>query len=78
MTYPVINTTKTGANIKRFRIESKLSISEVQECFGFRTPQAVYKWERGLSIPSIDNLVLLSRMFQTTIDEILVIEESEC
>jgi len=25
--------------------------------FGFETPQAVYKWQKGIALPTVDNLV---------------------
>lgn len=33
---------------------------------------AVYKWQRGQSVPSIDNLVILSQLFDCTIDDLIV------
>ena len=40
--------------------------------FGFEGPQAIYKWQWGQCLPSIDNLFALSKLFNTSIDEILV------
>ena len=54
--------------------EHNLSVKDVQEVFGFEYPQAVYKWIRGESLPSIDNLVVLALLFKTTIDKIVIIE----
>lgn len=71
---PVINMVKTGENIIRLRKQSGLSVKELQEIFGFTTPQAIYKWQQGLSIPSIDNLIMLAEIFQVSIEEIIVIE----
>lgn len=39
---------------------------------GFAGPQAVYKWEWGKSLPTVDNLYALSRLFGVTIENILV------
>ena len=33
--------------------------------------QAVYKWETGQSMPDIDNLILLSKKFNVTVDYLL-------
>ena len=41
---------------------------------GFETPQAVYKWLSGKSLPSLDNFVILSRLLNTSIEDILVID----
>ena len=63
---------KTGRNIARLRKINDLTIKDIQDAMGFNTPQAIYKWMRGEAIPSIDNLVVLSELFDTAIDEILV------
>lgn len=38
---------------------------------GFESEQAVYKWQRGDSLPTVDNLYALSRLFGTSVDDIL-------
>ena len=63
---------KTGRNIARLRKINDLTIKDNQDAMGFNTPQAIYKWMRGEAIPSVDNLVILSELFDTAIDEILV------
>lgn len=35
------------------------------------TRQAVYKWENDKSYPDIDNLILLSEMYNVTLDELV-------
>ena len=71
---PHINLRKTGENIARLRKKASLSVKDLQKIFGFGTPQAIYKWEQGAAVPAIDNLVFLSVIFGTSIDEILIIE----
>ena len=39
---------------------------------GFATPQAIYKWQHGESLPTVDNLVALSAIFSVPIDAILI------
>lgn len=63
---------KTGRNIARLRKINDLTIKDIQGAMGFNTPQAIYKWIRGEAVPSVDNLVVLSELFDTAIDEILV------
>ena len=72
-TLPVINMTATGANIARLRTQRQLSVRELQDIFGFATPQAIYKWQRGAVLPTVDNLVILSRVLGVPVDEILVV-----
>ena len=72
--YPSIDPEATGRNIVQLRIAAGLSVKDLQDIFGFGTPQAIYKWQRGAALPSVDNLVLLSAVFGVPIDEILVLE----
>ena len=67
-----IDMIETGNNIARLRKMKNLSVKDVQTAMGFNTPQAIFKWQRGEAMPSIDNLVVLSELFDTPIDEILI------
>ncbi len=70
--YPVIDMKKTGANIRRLRLINHLTVNYISEALGFTTGIAVYKWQRGLSLPSVDNLLALSKMFKVSMNEILI------
>ena len=72
-----IDMVATGKNITRLRKESGLSVSDLAEIFGFTTPQAVYKWQHGTAIPTIDNLVVLAAVFGVTMDEIVVTSQDD-
>lgn len=52
---PTINMVKTGQNILHLREQAGLPVKELQEIFGFATPQAIYKWQRGTAMPTVDN-----------------------
>ncbi len=70
--YHVINMTATGQNIQRLRKNAGLTVGNLQQIFGFSTPQAIYKWQRGTALPTLDNMVILSVLFNTNINNILV------
>jgi transcriptional regulator with XRE-family HTH domain len=70
---PTINMTATGANIKNLIKAKGLKIVDIQNGCGFNTPQAVFKWLRGDTMPSIDNMVILAHMLDVTIDQIIVL-----
>ena len=72
--YPVIDLKMTGKNIKRLREEHNISVVELQVFLGLESPQAVYQWQRGISLPSVDNLCALSHAFGVTMNDILVVE----
>ena len=69
--YPIIDLQATGRQIKKLRIQKHISVADVCKYMGFENPQAVNKWQRGESLPSVDNLYALSRLLETTIDNIL-------
>ena len=74
-TMPVINMVKTGQNIMNLRVAAGLSVKDLQDIFGFATPQAIYKWQHGTALPTIDNLVVLAAVFNVPMDEILMLDE---
>ena len=76
MRMPFINTAATGRNIDRLRAEAGLSVRDIQMVFGFATPQAIYKWIHGTSLPTIDNMVILAAILDVTLDEIVVVEDA--
>ena len=71
-TIPVIDMAATGQNITRMRQAAGLTVKDLQTIFGFSTPQAIYKWQRGNAMPSLDNLDVLAAVFGVAIDSILV------
>ena len=74
MEIPFVDTVATGRNIDRLRIAAGMSVRDMQLVFGFTTPQAIYKWIHGTSMPTIDNLVILAAVLGVTLDEIVVVE----
>ena len=72
MTIPFVDTKQTGQNICALREQRGISVKQLQLLMGFGTPQATYKWQHGESLPTVDNLVALSTIFDVPIDAILV------
>ena len=72
---PVIDMTATGINITRMRVRAGLTVKDVQDVFGFSTPQAIYKWQRGTALPTVDNLVVLAAVFGVRIEDILIFQD---
>ena len=75
MAIPTIDMIKTGQNISRLRKAAGISVKDLQEVFGFATPQAIYKWQHGTAMPTIDNLVILAAILGVRIDDILVLAD---
>lgn len=71
---PVIDMAATGINITRLRVNAGFTVKDLQDIFGFSTPQAIYKWQRGTALPTVDNLVVLAAVFGVRIDDILIFQ----
>lgn len=74
--FPIIDLAATGINIVRLRKKAQLTVKDLQEYFGFSDPRAIYQWQNGCNLPSVDNLCALSKVLGVTIDEILVLKET--
>lgn len=74
---PTVNLTLTGRNIRAMRRQRGLSVKDLQDIFGFATPQAIYKWQQGATLPTVDNLVVLASVFNVPMEQILVIEAAQ-
>ncbi len=70
--FPVIDLAATGNNIRRLRIERGLTVRDLQSYFGFEEPRAIYKWQKGETLPSVDNLYALGNLLNVPMDQILV------
>jgi transcriptional regulator with XRE-family HTH domain len=73
--WPVIDMAATGQNIVRLRKHAGLTVKDLQDIFGFATPQAIYKWQRGTAMPTLDNIAVLAAVFGVMIDDILIFED---
>lgn len=58
----------------RLREAAGLTVRDLQDIFGFATPQAIYKWQHGTAMPTIDNLVVLAAVLEVPMDKIVVID----
>lgn len=59
-----------GTNISRLRAEKRLSQGELADILNV-SRQSVSKWETDASVPDLDRLVKLSRVFDVTLDELV-------
>lgn len=70
--FPVIDPVATGENIARLRKARGLTVRDLQSWFGFEEPQAIYKWQKGKSLPTVDNLYALGTLLEVPMEQILV------
>lgn len=77
MEYPVVDMRKTGRRIRELMKQNNIKTKDIVEFMGFESEQSVYKWLRGDSLPKVDNLFALSRLFGTSMDGIIMEREGE-
>lgn len=77
MLISVIDVKGTGLNILRLRKKKGLSVREVQTRLGIATPQAVYKWQRGETLPSMENLIGLAYLLGVGLEDLLAVKVYE-
>ena len=73
--YLSVKQKETGENIRRLLKTNGYTVKDVQEVMGFENPQAVYKWLSGKSLPNLENLLILSKLLNISIENILVLDE---
>lgn len=76
MKIPIIDSYETGMNIKRICFEKGLTARQLQEFTGMSSVQACYGWWKG-KIPTVDNLLILEKVFDMPISEIIVTKDVE-
>ena len=69
---PTINMEATGSNIKALIKEKGLTVKEIQNMLGFNNPQSIFKWLRGETMPTLDNLIILAYILGVSMDNIII------
>ena len=69
--YVVIDKKATGENIERLMKDSGISVRELRDYMGFACMQSIYHWLRGKNIPTVDNLLMLSILWDIPVNEII-------
>ena len=59
-----------GSKIKKSRIDAKLTQEQAAEALGI-SRQTISNWENEKSYPDVNSLILLSEVFQTSIDKLM-------
>lgn len=72
---PVVDMVQTGHNIRQIRKQCGLTVKDLQDIFGFATPSAIYKWQKGAALSTVDNLVVLAAVFGVPLEKILAVEK---
>lgn len=71
-TYPNIDMIQTGLKLKMYIDNLGMSVKDIQEYLHLSCPQPIYRWLNGKILPSVDHLLMLSELFGTHMEELLV------
>ena len=71
----VLDAYATGDNIRKLRKSFGMTVSELRESLGLCSEQAIYKWQRGESMPTLDNCTMLAEVFDINLDELIKTKE---
>ena len=67
-----IDMAETGKHLKKLAQRSGYSVKDIQQYLGLSCPQPIYRWYKGVILPSVDNLLRLSELYQVHMEELLV------
>ena len=72
---PSFDKRATGENIKRLMRLNHYSVTQLQLELGMSSLTNIYRWCRGELTPSPDRLLHLAKLFNCTVDDILIQKE---
>lgn len=70
----VLDEKATSLALKDLRIANNFSVVKIANVLHI-SKNAVYKWERNVSMPTIDNLIILCSLYGCSIDSIIKTRE---
>lgn len=73
--YSYVNMAATGARLRDKIFEAGYNVKSIQDYLELACPQSIYKWIRGESLPSINHLYMLSKLFDVHMEELIVTED---
>ncbi len=71
-----ISKVETGRRLRKLMNWHGVTVREVQEEMELESPQAIYKWLNGRALPSTENLLILGRLLNVSMEDMLVTEQN--
>ncbi len=71
-----LDTVATGHMIKTLMDKKNVAIKDVSKAMNVSF-QAVYRWQKGETLPTISNLYILGQLLETDVDDMLVAKQTE-
>ena len=75
MCTPMISVEKSCEKLRSLCVSKGYTPQMIKEELQLESVQTIYKWFSGQNIPSIDNLVALSRLLEVSLDELIVTDD---
>ena len=70
-----LSKTLTGKKIRDEMLKRKMTVRDLQDALELDSPQSIYKWLRGESLPSLPNMLVLGELFKVPLERLLVHED---
>ena len=67
----MLNKEHTGNFISSKMVQLGLTKNEVADYLGLNSPRVIYDYIDGFKLPSLESLVLLSKLFNCLVDDML-------
>lgn len=71
-TYPNIDMYRTGKKLKRMLESAGYTPRMIQDYLHLSCVQPIYRWYKGMILPSVDHLLMLSELLHVHMEELLV------
>ncbi len=72
LTYPNMDMVETGKRLKRMIESAGYTPRMIQDYLHLSCVQPIYRWYKGVILPSVDNLFMLSELLGVHMEEFLV------
>ena len=72
ITYPNIDMQRTGIKLKNMLESAGYTPRMIQDYLHLSCVQPIYRWYKGLILPSVDHLFMLSELLNVHMEEFLV------
>ena len=72
LTYPNIDMQRTGRKIKHMMESAGYTPRTIQDYLHLACVQPIYRWYKGLILPSVDHLLMLSELLNVHMEDLLV------
>lgn len=70
--YENIDMKKTGILLKETIEKNGYTVKDIQKILHLSCPQPIYRWFKGIILPSVDHLYVLSRLLKIHMEDLLV------